>query len=150
MGQKLLPEFTDDGLLPPGDYVLSLEELALSPLVTGSRGVDSGNWDASWRRELVRNLSFLVRQLWRVGVTEIFVEGSFAEDKDHPNDIDGYFECELKRLASGDLERELNLLDQHKVWTWPPRVVAPFAAILKSNFPCGICTGSNCTRMSDS
>lgn len=135
MGHKLLPEFTDDGLLPPGDYVLSLEELALSPLVTGSRGVDSGTWDTSWRRELVRNLSFLVRQLWRVGVTEIFVDGSFAEDKDHPNDIDGYFECELKRLASGDLERELNLLDQHKVWTWAPESRRPFRGYPKKQLP---------------
>ncbi|MBL8720939.1 MAG: hypothetical protein JNL79_33450 [Myxococcales bacterium] len=42
------------------------------------------------------------------------------EDKDHPNDIDGYFVCELGRLASGELQRELNLLDPHKVWTWSP------------------------------
>jgi hypothetical protein len=34
MGNKSLPDFTHDVLLPPGDYVLSLEDLALSPLVT--------------------------------------------------------------------------------------------------------------------
>ena len=59
-----------------------------------------------------------VRQLWRVGVTEIYIDGSFVEDKDHPNDIDGYFLCERSRITSGDLVRELNLLDPNKVWTW--------------------------------
>lgn len=48
----------------------------------------------------------------------IFIDGSFVEDKDHPNDIDGYFECDLLDLASGRLQRELNLLDPHKIWTW--------------------------------
>jgi hypothetical protein len=32
--------------------------------------------------------------------------------------IDGYFECDKDSLLSGHLERELNLLDPHKVWTW--------------------------------
>ena len=58
--------------------------------------------------------------MWQVGITEIFADGSFVEDKDHPNDIDGYFNCDLKHLASGRLEQELNLLDPHKVWTWDP------------------------------
>lgn len=113
-----LPPFTEAGVLPPGDYVLTLEQLRDSVLVVGPGR--SPHWDADWRRQLVDNLEILVRQLWEVGVTAVFVNGSFAEDKDHPNDIDGYFECELQQLASGDLERELNLLDPHKVWTWDP------------------------------
>jgi len=116
-----LPEFTDAGLLPPGDYELSLEELAQSMLVVGPKDrTRYPNWDAAWRKRLVDNLSVMVHQLWRVGVARIFVDGSFAEDKERPNDIDGYFQCELSRLASGELERELNLLDPHKVWTWDP------------------------------
>jgi hypothetical protein len=55
----------------------------------------------------------LVEQLWRVGVRDIFADGSFVEDEYHPNDIDGYFVCELRRLARGQLQRELNLLDPH-------------------------------------
>jgi hypothetical protein len=78
------------------------------------------NWDAGWRGSLVDNLAVLVKQLKAVGITEIFIDGSFVEDKEHPNDIDGYFVCDLRRLASGELERELNLLDPHKVWTWDP------------------------------
>jgi hypothetical protein len=37
-----------------------------------------------------------------------------VEDKDHLNDIDGYFVCDLRALASGELQRQLNLLDPYK------------------------------------
>ena len=82
-------------------------------LVKGSG--DSLTWDESWRAKLCDNLSTLTDQLRNVGITEIFIDGSFVEDKDHPNDIDGYFECELHELASGELQRRLNLLDLYKV-----------------------------------
>jgi hypothetical protein len=131
-----LPEFTDAGLLPAGDYPLTLDELAASSLVVGP--VDrarSPHWDQAWRRRLVENLSVLVRQLWQVGITQIFVDGSFAEDKERPNDIDGYFECELSRLASGALQRELNLLDPHKVLTWDPASRRAFRGYPKKQLP---------------
>lgn len=132
----MLPEFTADGLLPPGDYPLTLGELRTSLLVSGSgRSNDASQWDAAWRLKLVDNLSVLVDQLWQVGVTEIFVNGSFVEDKDHPNDIDGYFACELRQLASGDLERQLNLLDPHKVWTWDPAARRPYRGYAKKQLP---------------
>jgi hypothetical protein len=119
MPRSLLPPFTPDGLLPPGDYELSLEELADSMLVLGSSPQKAyPHWDAAWRGELVENLGVLIRELWQVGITEILIDGSFVQDKDHPNDIDGYFECAMERLVSGELERELNLLNEHKVWTW--------------------------------
>ena len=113
-----LPLFTIDGVLPAGDYLLTLGELAESFLVRGAGKPSYPNWDAVWRGELVASLSILVNQLWRVGISEIYIDGSFVEDKDHPNDIDGYFLCERSRITSGDLEQELNLLDPHKVWTW--------------------------------
>ncbi|OFX22036.1 MAG: hypothetical protein A2V77_09915 [Anaeromyxobacter sp. RBG_16_69_14] len=47
------------------------------------------------------------------------LHGSFCEDRDHPNDIDGYFVCDARDL--GRLQRELNLLDPYKVWTWDAR-----------------------------
>jgi hypothetical protein len=131
-----LPPFTADGLLPPGDYVLTLAELAASLLVVGPADAQSyPHWDCDWRGTLVENLGVLVAQLWQVGVTEIFVDGSFAEDKDRPNDIDGYFECDLRRLTSGDLQRELNLLDPHKVWTWDPASRRPFRGYPKKQLP---------------
>lgn len=131
-----LPAFNDDGLLPAGDYVLTLAELRESVLVYGPAGEDEiPNWDAGWRLHLVENLGILCRQLWQVGISEIYVDGSFAEDKCHPNDIDGYFECDLQRLASGQLERELNLLDPQKVWTWDPAARRSFRGYPKRQLP---------------
>ena len=131
-----LPDFTGDGLLPPGDYEVTLDELRSCALVDGPG--DAGaypGWDGLWRRRLVDNLEILIEQLWHVGITEIFIDGSFAEDKDHPNDIDGYFVCDLTKLASGDLERELNLLDPHKIWTWDPAARRPYRGYPKKQLP---------------
>ena len=131
-----LPPFTSDGLLPPGDYALSLEELRSSALVAGPPDQELyWAWDIFWRAQLVENLAILVGQLWSVGVTEIYVDGSFVEDKSHPNDIDGYFQCDLRRFASGALERELNLLDPHKVWTWAPESRRPYRGYPKKQLP---------------
>jgi len=44
----------------------------------------------------------------------------YAEEKDHPNDIDGYFVCSLYMLKTGELARPLTLLDPFKVWVWDP------------------------------
>lgn len=131
-----VPDFENGGLLPPGDYEVTLDELRESRLVTGPADTAAyPHWDVVWRRHLVDNLELLVRQLWHVGVTEVFVDGSFAEDKDHPNDIDGYFVCDLMRLASGELQRELNLLDPHKVWTWDPASRRPYRGYPKRQLP---------------
>jgi hypothetical protein len=130
-----IPDFTEDGLLPPGDHEVSLDELRESALVVGPRTSAHPAWDAPWRKHLVDNLEILVNQLWRVGVTEVFIDGSFTEDKDHPNDIDGYFVCDLMRLASGELQRELNLLDPHKVWTWDPSSRRPCRGYPKRQLP---------------
>lgn len=132
----LIPPFTDAGLLPPGDFEATLAGLRASTLVLGPGDPSEWpHWDGPWREKLVANLEVLVRQLWEVGVTEVFIDGSFAEDKDHPNDIDGYFECDLIRLKSGELVRELNLLDPHKVWTWDPAARRPYRGSPKKQLP---------------
>jgi hypothetical protein len=131
-----IPSFTPDGLLPPGDFEVTFEELRQSVLVHGmGEPQGSPTWDAPWRSRLVDNLEVLTRQLWTVGVHEVFADGSFAEDKDHPNDIDGYFVCDLAPLASGQLTRELNLLDPHKVWTWDPASRRPYRGYPKLQLP---------------
>lgn len=133
---SMLPPFTEYGLLPPGDYQLTLVELARSLLVVGPADSERyPHWDRAWRLALVENLGVMVRQLWQVGITEIFIDGSFVEDKDHPNDIDGYFECDLKRLASGELESALNRLDPHKAWTWDPASRRAFRGDPKKQLP---------------
>lgn len=131
-----VPLFTNEGLLPVGDYELTLVALRKSGLVHRVNDAQQyPHWDSAWREKLVDNLSVLVGQLMQVGVTEIFVDGSFVEDKDHPNDIDGYFECELRRLASGELQRELNLLDPYKIWTWDSASRRPSPGFAKRQLP---------------
>jgi hypothetical protein len=125
--------FTDLGLLPLGEHTATFTELQGSLLVRGPG--NQATWDDGWRATLVRNAEVLVTQLWRVGVTEIFLDGSFAESKDRPNDIDGYFEADVQRIASGDLERELNALDPHKIWTWDPRQRRPHKNSAKRQLP---------------
>jgi hypothetical protein len=131
-----VPHFDADGLLPAGDYELSLDELRASSLVLSPQDVSvRPNWDAAWRRRLVDNLAVLVGQLWNVGVTRIVINGSFVEDKDHPNDIDGYFECDFWRLARGALQRDLNMLDPHKIWAWDPASRRPYRGYTKAQLP---------------
>jgi hypothetical protein len=69
--------------LPPGDFELTFEELRRSLLVRGPGRAD-GTWDAAWRESLVGNLEVMTRQLWQVGIREVFADGSFVEEKDHP------------------------------------------------------------------
>lgn len=131
-----IPGFDNDGLLPQGDYSVTIPQLRESVLVHGPRGLEAKTtWDAGWRAQLVDNLEILVHQLWQIGISEVFADGSFAEDKDHPNDIDGYFVCDLDYLASGRLQRDLNLLDPHKVWTWEPSSRQPYRGYPKKQLP---------------
>jgi hypothetical protein len=119
-----LPSFTAKGVLPPGDYPMTLAELRDSFLVSGE-GVGSPAWDVAWRRQLVDNLEIVVRQLFEVGIERVFIDGSFVEKKDRPNDVDAYFECSAGRVVGGALARELNALDPHRVWTWHPSARHP-------------------------
>jgi hypothetical protein len=120
---SIIPPFQADGLLPPGDYEVSFAELRQSALVAGPAGPSrSPAWDTDWRGKLVDNLEMLTQQLWQVGIKDIFADGSFAEDKDHPNDIDGYFVCDLARLVSGQLAR---VGRQRKLTPWRHEELAP-------------------------
>lgn len=114
---QVIPPFAETGMLPAGDYEVTLDELRQSVLVTGGDSPSAG-WDADHRLWLVDQLEILVQELRQVGITNIYADGSFAEKKDHPNDIDGYFECDKMELYDGKIERELNLINPHKVWTW--------------------------------
>jgi hypothetical protein len=126
--------FTSDGLLPAHDFHCTLSQLAESMLVKGPKEWIDG-WDEAWRRLLVQNLGLMAGQLWQVGIGNIYVNGSFVEDKPHPNDIDGYFACDLSELASGRLEEALNRIDPHKVWTWDPDARREFRGYPKKQLP---------------
>jgi hypothetical protein len=132
----IIPPFGSDGLLPPGDYEVGFEELAESLLVRGPEDSEQyPAWDAPWRARLAGNLEVLTRQLWQVGIREVCADGSFVEDKDHPNDIDGYFVCGLDELKTGELTRRLNLLDPFKIWTWDPASRKPYRGYPKKQLP---------------
>lgn len=113
--------FNSNGVLDPGTYDAKIPEIRKSILVHGN---SSPTWDAKWRDHLVDNAAILIDQLWQVGVTDIYLDGSFVEDKDHPNDIDGYFDPHLSLYNPNDVQKfiqlvsKLNNLDSHKVWNW--------------------------------
>lgn len=111
-----------------GDYALTLSELAKSLLVIGPHGKRrSRHWDTPWRATLLSNLEILTGELAQVGITEVFVDGSFVEAKDHPNDIDGYFVCDRNQFLSGRLERDLNQASAKRCWTWESQACRPVA-----------------------
>lgn len=128
-----LPSFNSEGLLPPGDYLATFNDLRQSVLVLGSGS--SPTWDSAWRLHLVDQCEILVRQLWKVGIKNIFLNGSFVEEKDHPNDIDGYFECDLMDFVNRKLEQQLNALDPYKVWIWDHTARRPVSGSAKKQLP---------------
>lgn len=85
--------FTDYGYLPPGDHELTFSQLRESILVHGEPWITG--WNEAWRRQLVDNLELLVRQLWQVGVFNIYLDGSFCSTKPEPADIDAYYDLPL-------------------------------------------------------
>jgi hypothetical protein len=125
--------FNDVGLLPSDDYHLTINNLRNSLLVVGPQ--DGSPWDEAWRSHLVDKLEILTNQLWQVGITEVYIDGSFVEQKAHPNDIDGYFECDVLELATGTLQRSLNILDPYKIWTWESKSRKPYKGYTKKQLP---------------
>jgi len=136
MVRSSIPSFNREGLLPPSDYEVSFDELRRSILVRGpDEPHEQSTWDTQWRARLTDNLETLSGQLWQVDVREIYADGSFAGDKDHPNDIDGYFVCAFDQLRTGEMVRRLNLLDPYKVWTWDPASRKPYRGYPKKQLP---------------
>ncbi|NPV93217.1 MAG: hypothetical protein HPY50_20845 [Firmicutes bacterium] len=98
-------QFNSHGVLPPGDYPMTFEEIGRSVLITGPG--DEPDWDTAWRARLLDVFEYRCIQLWSVGVTEIFIVGSFVSDKLHPNDLDAYFVCRKdhwERIAEPSLK----------------------------------------------
>jgi hypothetical protein len=123
----MLPRSNDAGLLPPGDYELTIDQLKTSMLVVGPRANDAA-WDFNRRMQLVSSLELLAGQLWQVGITSpICIGGSFVEDRSAPRDIDGYFYCDDREFLSGRLEARLNQIDPYRTWNWKPNSMTPDA-----------------------
>ena len=132
-------QFNADDVLDSGTYDATFSQLRSSLLVVGNGS--SPNWDSVWRNALVDNLEILTKQLCSVGITEIFIDGSFVENKDRPNDIDGYFDTGIASVNLTTMKNfenqvsQLNNIDPHKIWTWDPqaRIFDPRSA--KSQLP---------------
>ena len=92
-------------------------------------------WDTSWRLHLTRQAEVLCKQLWAEGIEAIFLDGSFVEAKSHPNDIDGYFACDVERIAKGSLQRALNQRDPKRCWTWDPDSRRAYQGYAKKQLP---------------
>ena len=122
--------FNDDGLLPPGEYLLTIAELRRSILVKGPKQ-NQEIWDREWRKSLVDSLQILAGHLWSVGITELFIDGSFVESKGHPNDIDGYFVTDL--ISFRTIQSELLLIDE--CWTWDSSLRRPYRGHPKKQLP---------------
>jgi hypothetical protein len=90
----MIPQFTDEGLLPPGVHQTGLEELK-----------EKMGWSRK-RWELLEGLEEALELMAACGVARAYLDGSFVTDKDRPNDIDGCYDLaedvtaeDLKRLA---------------------------------------------------
>lgn len=127
--------FDERGLLPPGDYPMTFDDIRNSVLVKGPPNARELHWDSKWRLTLVSNCEIMVRQLWQVGVEDIFIDGSFVEMKPRPNDIDGYFVVDVYSVATGDLQTALNRLDPYKIWVWDRDSRRPHKGSTKKQLP---------------
>lgn len=85
----MLPDFNEDGYLPPGVHGATLDEVA-SRFGQGSE----------LRRVQAESLRWLVDFARRAGIERIIVDGSFVTDVLEPNDVD----CAL--LAGKDYPRD--------------------------------------------
>jgi hypothetical protein len=90
----MIPQFTDEGLLPPGVHETDLEELR-----------EKMGWSRK-RQGLLEGLEKALELMTSCGVVRVYLDGSFVTDKDRPNDIDGCYDLaedvtaeDLRRLA---------------------------------------------------
>jgi hypothetical protein len=73
----MIPDFNDDGYLPPGVHHATLEE------ITARFGQEP-----EIRRAQAESLGWLLELAKRVGVRRLVVDGSYVTEKWEPNDVD--------------------------------------------------------------
>jgi hypothetical protein len=77
LGATVLPDFNDDGYLPPGVHLATFDEVA----------VRFGE-ESELRRVQLESLRWLIDLARRAGVLRLIVNGSFVTDVFEPNDVD--------------------------------------------------------------
>ena len=73
----MIPEFGDNGYLPPGVYAASLDEIA-----------ERFGSQSDVRRAEMESLRWLVPLTRGAGVKRLIINGSFVTNVDEPNDVD--------------------------------------------------------------
>ena len=92
----MIPDYNDDGYLPPGIHPATLEEIAAR-----------FGQDSELRRVQMESLGWLVELARRAGVRRVVVNGSFVTDKLEPNDVDCVLLIEPGFPADSAAETEL-------------------------------------------
>lgn len=72
----MIPDFTAQGMLPPGIHRATLEEVR-----------DKLGWGLR-RRDLLNRLQAGLARMKGCGIDRVYLDGSFVTDKDRPGDID--------------------------------------------------------------
>ncbi|MBX9879558.1 MAG: hypothetical protein K2Y22_13940 [Candidatus Obscuribacterales bacterium] len=78
----MIPNFDENGNLPPGQHLATLEEIEQYFAYNSSRKI------------LFSGLSLLVEELTKAGCTRLYLDGSFITDKEIPNDYDACWETD--------------------------------------------------------
>lgn len=73
----MIPEFDENGNLPPGIHEASWAEF-----------IERFGWTPH-RRRLIRGLGYALESLRAAGCRRVYLDGSFVTSKDIPNDYDG-------------------------------------------------------------
>ena len=84
----MLPKFNQNGLLPPGIYIVDWEEF-----------VQRFGYNP-WRNHLLDGLREALDSLKNVGCRMVYIDGSFVTDKEYPNDYDACWDEERCRSIS--------------------------------------------------
>jgi hypothetical protein len=92
----MIPEFNDDGYLPPGIHQATMEEIAAR-----------FGQESEIRRVQMESLRWLVDQARRAGVQRVIVNGSFVTDRMEPNDVDCALMIGKNSLRDPAVEAEL-------------------------------------------
>lgn len=125
--------FTSDGLLPPGIYRTTFDALYQSILVQGPPGATQADWDYDRRKWLVDMAKIPIKMLWEEAIEDIYIAGSFVENKPCPNDIDGLF-C-VGILEFRHLVHRLNRRTGDTIWTWEPVLRKSYRQYKKRQLP---------------
>ena len=76
-----IPLFNENGELPDGEYVVSLDEIETKFGCSNEQ-----------RRRLMQGLRAATANFRKANVRKLWIDGSFITDKENPNDIDGVWE----------------------------------------------------------